>query len=57
MHSRDLSKWVKPVMMSLNTNLTFDPGQTCGAQGKLGTTVDGITGTDGTNPGAVACGS
>jgi hypothetical protein len=53
----DLSKWVKPVIISLNTNLTFDSGQTCADQGKLGTTVDGITGTDGTTPGAVACGS
>lgn len=46
MQATDLSKWVKPVVLILNTNLTLDNSQTCAAQGKLGGTLDGITGSD-----------
>jgi len=36
--------WIKPEMFNLNTNLTFDVGQTCEAQGKLGgPNVDALT--------------
>ena len=51
MQANELSKWVKPVVLILNTNLTLDDSQTCQAQGKLGVNTDGITGQ------GVACGS
>lgn len=51
MQATELSEWVKPTVLTLNTNLTLDIGQRCDAQGKLGTNLDGITGQDG------ACGS
>lgn len=39
--------WIKPEMFSLNTNLTFDAGQSCAAQGKLGgPNVDALTASD-----------
>ena len=57
MQATEQSKWIKPVLLILNTNLTLDPGQSCASQGKLGTTADGITGNDGGSPGSTACGS
>ena len=40
--------WIKPEMFNLNTNLTFDIGQTCVAQGKLGgPNIDALTASDG----------
>ncbi len=57
MQASNLFTWGKPELLILNTNLTLDSGQSCAAQGKLGSTLDGVTGNDGGTPGSTACGS
>ena len=57
MQATNLLKWGKPLILILDTNLTLDPGLSCAAQGKLGTTADGITGNDGGISGDTPCGS
>jgi hypothetical protein len=44
--------WEKPSMISLDLSFTSD-NTTCDQKGKLGTSLDGITGSNGT----VNCGS
>lgn len=52
MNTYETQKWEKPTLFSLDVTLTMDAA-TCADKGKLGTSLDGITGSNNT----VNCGS